>query len=529
MKNIFLAIILFTLTIACTDLDVTNDSEISSDNFPSTEDDFEQLCGAAYTYLSNSGLAQYYWFLQELSADGMILPAEGGNWYDDGIYEELHLHTWTKDNSIIQHVWDWGFGGISACNEILGSLEDASEAISTKSNLTAEITVLRSYFYYAMMDLFGGLPIVESSNDEVSTRSTRTETFNFIEKSILNVIDDLDTEVSSSTYGTPTKWMAYALLAKMYLNSEIYTGEERYNDAIAACDSIITEAETNGSFSLNDAYADVFNVDNGPDISEIIFAAPFDCDYITGMSYARYWIHPYQYYYFGLSYYPSGCVRGLPEFYDLYTDTADERRNVWLTGLQYYSDGTTPYTWETTYGAVNNACSEDSANLPITYQLEYTREVIFEDEDNFDIGDDFQSEGMGYRCNKYYPDNASSTKYQSNDVVIFRYADILLMKAEAILRGGTQTLGQTPLDLVNTVRERSNASDLSSVTLDTIIDERGRELCFENWRRNDLIRFNMFEDEWGIKTDDNEYKRIYPVPANEMTLYPDFEQNNGYN
>ncbi len=529
MKNIFLILISTLFLAACTDLDIANVSELSSDTFPTTEDDYEQLCGSAYTYLANSGFCQDYWFLQELSADGAVIPGEGGNWYDDGIYAELHLHSWTKDNSLIQNTWDWGFAGISACNEILELLEKADESIiSNKYNYIAEITTLRAYFYFDMMDLFGGLPIVETVGQDVDSRATRTETFNFIEESILDVIDDLDTEVSSSTYGVPTKWMAYALLAKMYLNSEVYTGTNRYTDCVTACDSIINEANINGSFSLNDAYADVFDIDNGADISDIIFSAPFDCNYIEGMSYARYWIHTYQYLRFDLSYYPSGCMRAWPEFYDLYSDESDERRNTWLTGLQYYSDGTTPYAWYATKSSIDESYTGDDADEYVAYQLEYTRDIIFEDEDNFDIGDDFQSQGMGYRCNKYYPDKNSSSKNQSNDVCIFRYADVLLMKAEAILRGASQTLGQSPVSLVNMVRDRANATEFSDVTLDTLINERGRELCFENWRRNDLIRFGKFEDKWGIKTDADENKRIFPIPADEMTLHSGFEQNPGY-
>ena len=102
------------------------------------------------------------------------------------------------------------------------------------------------------------------------------------------------------------------------------------------------------------------------------------------------------------------------------------------------------------------------------------------------------------------------------------------MKAEAILRGASATLGQTPVSLVNMVRERSHASDFSDVDLDGLLDERARELCYEGWRRNDLIRFGKFEDTWGVKTDNDVNKRIFPVPQDELDMNPSLGQNPGY-
>jgi hypothetical protein len=111
---------------------------------------------------------------------------------------------------------------------------------------------------------------------------------------------------------------------------------------------------------------------------------------------------------------------------------------------------------------------------------------------------------------------------------MFRYADVLLEKAEAILRGATATNGDSPLSLVNKVRTRAKAASLNAVTLNDVLDERARELAMECWRRNDLIRFGQFEKTWGIKTDANPNKRIFPIPRPEMQLNPKLTQNPGY-
>jgi hypothetical protein len=160
--------------------------------------------------------------------------------------------------------------------------------------------------------------------------------------------------------------------------------------------------------------------------------------------------------------------------------------------------------------------------------LEFTPDVTFLDLTSFETGNDQLGRAKGYRCIKFYPDSTSSTRNQGNDFPVFRYADVLLMKAECILRGAAATLGQTPLSLVNQVRSRAGAAAFTTMSLDTLLNERGRELCFENWRRNDLIRFGKFEQPWGVKTDADPRKRIFPIPANELILNPLLTQNPGY-
>jgi hypothetical protein len=136
---------------------------------------------------------------------------------------------------------------------------------------------------------------------------------------------------------------------------------------------------------------------------------------------------------------------------------------------------------------------------------------------------------MGYRNVKFYPDATSTSRNQNNDVPFLRYSDVILMKAEAILRGGSETLGHTALSLVNMVRSnRSTSTAWTSVTLEDLYKERSREFTHEAWHRNDMIRFGKFEEQWGFKTNTDTYRRVFPIPTNARVLNPELTQNEGY-
>ena len=148
---------------------------------------------------------------------------------------------------------------------------------------------------------------------------------------------------------------------------------------------------------------------------------------------------------------------------------------------------------------------------------------------SIDLGNDEVAWNMGIRNIKFYPDAISTSRNQNNDAPIFRYSDILLMKAEAILRGGTPTGGHTALSLVNMVRSnRSTSAEWTSVTLDDLYAERAREFSWECWRRNDMIRFGKYESSYGFKTNADTYRRIFPIPTNALATNSKLVQNPGY-
>ena len=155
--------------------------------------------------------------------------------------------------------------------------------------------------------------------------------------------------------------------------------------------------------------------------------------------------------------------------------------------------------------------------------------VLRQDANLFDCGNDEVAWNMGYRNIKFYPDATSTSRNQNNDEPVFRYSDIILMKAEAIQRGGTATLGSSALSLVNSLRAvRTTSAPLGSITLDDILAERSREFAWEGWHRNDMIRFGKFEGSWGFKTNNETYRRIFPIPTSALVLNPKLTQNPGY-
>jgi hypothetical protein len=162
------------------------------------------------------------------------------------------------------------------------------------------------------------------------------------------------------------------------------------------------------------------------------------------------------------------------------------------------------------------------------HQLEFTPNIVWRNQSTFDIGNDELANEEGYRNNKFYPDSLAPTRNQSNDVPLFRYADVLLEKGEAILRGANATNGDSPVSLVNQVRSRAQATAFTSVDLTGLLQERAREFADEGWRRNDLIRFGLYEQPWGLKTDANTNKRIFPIPTAELQLNSKLVQNPGY-
>jgi hypothetical protein len=213
-------------------------------------------------------------------------------------------------------------------------------------------------------------------------------------------------------------------------------------------------------------------------------------------------------------------VKVWPEYYNKFTAWGDNdvRKKVWLTGKQYALDGTTPVIINTTNSGLDSRYNGPEPNAPVAYHLELTPEIEFRDLETFDTGNDQSGKAVGYRLNKFYPDQTSITRDQNNDLPIFRYADVLLLKAEALLRGANATMGHTAVSLANQVRARAKAQLYTTLDLDELLDERARELVYEGWRRNDLIRFGKYEIPWGVKTETDINKRIMPIPQQALDL-----------
>lgn len=523
------------LTTACHDLNIPISTELTPDVFPQNSDQFIQASGPPYAALRGN-YALDYWFMQSGSTDESILPARGGNWYDNQNYRMLHYHDWTKDHGWTNATWNWLSTVIGTTNQALSILDKTvpATAKSKPANL-AELKMLRALSYFMMMDLYGNVPIDTLYGDFTPhTNVPRAQVFSFIEKEVKAALPNLSSATGQATYGRANKYTAYALLAKMYLNAEYYTGTQRYNDAVVACDNVISS----GAYALEPraSYLQMFYPNNGPQTKEFIFAIPYDPaaggfpGTNSNMYFARYDVARSLQAKFNLPFKPSAPRSTLPEFYAYFNDPNDIRNKQWLTGLQFMNDGTTPVTVKTTKKGYDQFYTGDDGGASYTYQVDLTPKIILrQSEATFDLGNDEIAWNMGYRNIKFYPDATSTSRNQNNDVPVFRYSDIILMKAEAILRGGTPTQGQTALSLVNDLRsKRTTSPALTSVNLEDIYAERNREFAWEAWHRNDMIRFGKYEDSWGFKTNKETYRRIFPIPTSAMTVNPALTQNPGY-
>jgi hypothetical protein len=537
---------------SCHKVDVGVVSELTPETFPKTEAQYNAVMGPIYTALRGAYTTDIF-FLQSQSTDESALLTYAADWVDGNRYKDLHFHTWTKDHPNVGGLWGFWSNLIGTANQTL-YIVGQSDNGPVKSTSLAELRTMRAFFYFNMMDLWGGVPLdTVYGSTELKARASRTEVFNFVESELKNAIPNLKTVSGAATYGKPTRYMAYALLAKMYLNAQVYTGTAKNNECIAACDSVINAGGgTQYALESRATYFNMFSPTNGPAFKEFIFAIPFDPATSNGyMFYSRYDLNRN----LGIKYRYSGSTAGsnvdpilnlttgnglvnnkpsgprctTNEFYAYFNDANDIRNQQWLTGLQYWSNGN-PIMVRTTNLGYDQFYAGTSPGAAYTYQLNISPLSTRLGAGSFDVGKDEIAWNTGYRNIKFLADPNSITRNQNNDVPVFRLSDIYLMKAEAILRGGTPTLGHTALSLVNALRAvRTTSAALGTVTLTDIYAERCREMSWEGWHRNDMIRFGRFEDSWGLgKTNTETYRRVFPIPTSAIATNPNLAQNTGY-
>ena len=557
MKNINKitgGLVILAMTFAsCHKIDVPVTSELTPETYPQTEAQFNSVMGPVYTTLRNN--YNNYFMLQSQTSDESVLATYAADWVDGNRYLEMHRHTWTKDHGNLGSGWNDCANLIGTTNQTIFIIKNNAPEGDIKNTSLAELRTMRAFTYFQMMDMFGNVPLDTSyGSTELKPNSPRAQVFAYIESEIKASIPFLKRTSGSATYGKPTVYMAYALLAKMYINAQVYTGTAMLNQCIAACDSVINAGGgTQYAIEPRASYLQMFYPSNGPSMKEFIFAIPFDAATSNGyLFHGRYDLNRnlgMRYNYSGstvggnvdpvvnltsgnglVNNKPSGPRMTTSEFYANFDDPNDIRNKQWLTGLQYWPSGN-PIMVKTTNLGYDQFYSGGSPTATYTYQLNLAPlKVSRLAADAFDLGKDEIAWNTGYRNIKFYPDATSITRNQNNDAPVFRFSDIILMKAEAILRGGTPTLGHTALTLYNMVRsQRTTSPAATDVTLEDIYKERSREFSWENWHRNDMIRFGHYEDSYGLgKTNKDTYRRIFPIPTSAIATNPNLLQNPGY-
>jgi starch-binding outer membrane protein, SusD/RagB family len=515
MKNLFVlcSALVLTVILSCTDLDPVVYSEIVNENFFKTEEQVLSAAGPAYLSLAYYPSVEGIWGLNELTSDEILIPTRGIHWFNDGIFQRFHKHAWIPTDFIINNAWRYTYGGITNCNRVIYIYEGIEEKSEVLVSITNELKALRGFYYYLLLDIYGDVPVVDSFDVPTGfapAKNTRAEVFQFVKNELEVGIPLLNNAVDMSTYARFNRYAAFTLQAKLYLNAEVFINTPMYDEAITACDSVILS----GKYTLNEDYFDNFAIQN-ENSPENIFVIPFnDLNAVSWTDPRMFNHHLWTLHFTGTQAY--NCEQGgwdgfcaIPSHYRSFDET-DIRRSMWITGQQFAMT-----TGDTLY------CNQEKKGQPLVYTVDVT---ALEN----------ASENEGARLVKYDCTNARNNQL-SNDFAVFRYADVLLMKAEALMRKNGGVATQEAVDLANQVRARAFPGDDSklyttgTLTLDELLAERGREFAGENLRRNDQIRFGVYNKPNGFRTEEADAKyNLFPVPQDQINANPNLTQTPGY-
>lgn len=489
----------------CTDLSIENEVDTLSGDFFQSDEDYIQFSAPAYITLrqltnSNSLLA-----LQEISSDEMCIPTRGNEWYDGGQWLRLHRHKWYPEDQTISSTWVFLYDGINTCNRLMKALEELGG--ENGNRFIGELRALRGLFYFWLLDLFGNVPIVTSYNQfQMPETSTRVELYDFILKELREIKSNLSKE-TAETYGRINYYVVQALFAQLYLNQEIYTGTSNWPEVINHCDEIIES----GQYDLDPDYFAVFESENASS-QEIIFSIPYDSENAPGLNIGMMTLHPANKRTYQLISEPWNGWCTIADFFHSY-DNSDLRkgegnsRGSFIYGQQFTIEGDTLY--------------DDTSNLHLPY-YDPDGLAVFLTPEIRSLDSAYRQDGA--RVGKYEI-KANSDLNMGNDFPVFRYARVLLMKAEALWRQGQS---QDALNLVNQVRRRAGLSDLQNLDQNEFIDELGREFFMEAHRRTDLIRFGRFANAWWEKPESAHCMTIFPIPQDQLIEQPKLIQNPCY-
>lgn len=542
MKNKSIILILFSLLtiLSCTELEDRSYDVIIAEQFSAQPDDIGSLMASAYIpWRDLFNKWQSYFWAQEICTDELLIPKRPWGWVDDGGYRRFHYHQWTAEDAIVSSCWQRAYRGITTTNRVIYQIE--SEQISLgdfKESALAELKVLRATYYWVLCDMYGNVPIItdfDVPEGYLPEQNTRQEVFNFIIKEIKDNIDNLSEKNDQTTYGRMNKWVAHTLLAKLYLNAEVYTGTVHWNDCITECNAVIAS----GLYQLEANQKSVFATNN-ENSKEIIWAFIYDDKYLV-----QYWAdwNAFDHHMqtlpqemqrtYNLQNSPWGGICAIPQFINTFDKEDDARyKENWIKGVQHASNGEVLIVQ-------NGAQKGQVLDLVNVVPAVDTTEACH-----------------GLRLGKFeYEMGAASIL--NNDFPFFRYADILMMKAECLLRTG---MANEAAALVTEVRTRSFKSNPSKAVVagsdliagssydygrrdvhgttnqggddilyGRMLDELGWEFFEEAHRRQDLIRFGVFTTKsWLSHEPKGDHRKLYPIPQIEINKNANLAQNPGY-
>lgn len=504
MKNIykFTLVLIVSLAFAkCTSLDNEVSDFIPGSAYPENSEQAIRVANPVFAKTQGLLDGGGWWFLQTISSDEAVAPTRGADWDDGGKWRVLHQHTWGPTTEAINQTWGLIYDAVPRANRAIELLEIGADANPEVAEVLAQTLVSRAYYYFLAIDNFGDVPFPRTFTgaEEFPSRTPRAEVFNAIVQDILDNVDKLPVPIVGTSTSGINQGTAYTLLAKLYLNAEVYTGTPMWKQAYDACQKVIDfgyalEADPKLPFITNNSAS-----------SENIYTIPFDEAKYRGFNFHMRTLHYLSQQTFDMSVAPWNGFAVLEDTYNLFENN-DSRKYGLLVGQQ-----------KTITGA-DIIDEVAGANLVFTPEIP----AILMDASTYSSAVLRMS---GVRLAKWEI-KVGAKDNLSNDFAIFRLADVLLMQAEASVRMNGRGAGD---DLVNSIKNRSNATVTGNYSLQDILDERSRELLWEGWRRQDLIRFGAFNNTWWQKSNNDVNRKLFPVPqyainANNSLL----PQNPGY-
>jgi len=531
------AIALLVIAGSCTNLDEKRYlyDTVDSEDFYKTDAELVSAVGAAYTNLFSYAGNATVLPLAEVTTDEMIVPTRGADWGDGGVWVELQKHTYGPTNARVNDCWNFLYGGVNTCNRLLAKFE--SLGTDQAKSYVSELKVLRAIYYLMLLDTYGNIPLsIDFTATTPPAATPRAEVYAFVEKELTDNVSLLKKTgpTDDAFYGRVTYYVGYAALAKLYINAGVYKGTPEWDKAIDACDTIINS----GLYKLTPNYSDNFIKDN-KESPEFIWAVPYDelkaggfnmpMMTLSYLNQATYNINeqPWNGFATQAEFYnsyidptqnpgPQGKVVGLNPKGDSVTGTLDKRMSNFLVGPQYASDGSRLVD--------GGADVTDPDGQPLTF-TPYINEIA---------PNAWRQSGARIGKWQFYK---PMTRNLSNDFGVYRYADILLLRAEALARKTGNWSDPYVLGVINQIRARANVDPFVTLTADKFYGERSREMFAECFHRQDMIRFGKYNSAWGFHPADPadnlgpggiNHLNVFPIPETQINANQNLTQNPGY-
>jgi hypothetical protein len=510
------AFVLLILAPACTDLNEVPQSAITPENFYRNED--EVIGGLASVYAQLRTTDDEYYNTSEVSTDELIVPTRGQDWYDNGKWLDIHRQTFTPTSPAgldnINSAWVNMFQGVARANVVLNGI--ANTNFASKATVTAELRVLRAWYYFLLMDLFGGVPIATDPSIQARPQATRDSVFRFVESELKAARPDLPTTWPSTMNGRVTQGAVDAILASLYLNAQVFTGTvsatglaagtARWQDALTQANLVINSGKyalatnaTAGCSTTGCGWRSNFTADNYKS-PEIIFAVKYLNQSGLGLNFLMRALHYNQY----DSPAPWNGFSTLADTYAAF-DPNDQRRQIFLAGPQI--------------NLVTGQPAKDRQGNPLVFDPNIPDVTA-------------ATEGQGVRIDKWPVDPNHVQQDNGNDYAFFRLAEMYLIRAEANNELGNTAAAIADLNLVR-ARVFSPPQPTAAVTQAqvraAILNERLFEFTWEGKRRQDLVRAGQFTSgTWYAKTTSTPFRVLFPIPQTQIETNPQLKQNPGY-